>query len=156
MARAQSPTAERQEITQYADLLRAKQLFESFGAMFLWCLSRAWRCTCAGWKAELNPPGSTVAPRFHERGRCHDVAAARRRCRIYLGLFVHGQQVFHWIGLAGLPVVALLGFRSLALVGAPVLPFPPLYPAWFEALSIGTAVPALSFSPDGLQRARSR
>jgi len=71
------------------------------------------------------------------------------------GILVRGQHRIHWIGLAGLPVAGLLAFRSLAVVGAPVLPFPPLYPAWFEALAIVIAVRALSFHADGWRRARS-
>jgi hypothetical protein len=71
------------------------------------------------------------------------------------GILVRGQHLIHWIGLAGLAVAGLLAFRSLAVVGAPVLPFPPLYPAWFEALAIVLAVRALSFQRGGGWRARS-
>ena len=68
------------------------------------------------------------------------------------GILVRGQHLIHWIGLAGLAVAGLLAFRPLAVVGAPVLPFPPLYPAWFEALAIVLAVRALSFPADGCGR----
>jgi hypothetical protein len=56
------------------------------------------------------------------------------------GILVRGQHASRWIGLTGCPVVALLAFRALAVGGAPALPFPPLYPAWFEALAISMAV----------------
>jgi hypothetical protein len=47
-----------------------------------------------------------------------------------------------WIGWAGLFVAALLVVRSLILIGGPPLPFPLLYPAWFEALGITIAIRA--------------
>jgi uncharacterized membrane protein len=50
----------------------------------------------------------------------------------------HG--AMRWIGLAGLLVAALLVIRSLVLVGGPRLPFPPLYPLWFEVLAVGVAI----------------
>ena len=46
------------------------------------------------------------------------------------------------IGWAGLFVARLLVVRSLVLIGGPTLPFPPLYPAWFEALGITIAIRA--------------
>jgi hypothetical protein len=48
-----------------------------------------------------------------------------------------------WIGWAGLFVAALLVVRGLVLLGGPARPFPPLYPAWFEALGITIAVRAI-------------
>jgi hypothetical protein len=55
-------------------------------------------------------------------------------------ILVRSQRAIRWIGIAGLPVAALLMFRALAVAGAPELPFPPVYPAWFEALAICIAV----------------
>jgi hypothetical protein len=55
-------------------------------------------------------------------------------------VLVRSQLAIRWIGIAGLPVAALLIFRALTVAGVPELPFPPVYPAWFEALAIGTAV----------------
>ncbi len=55
-------------------------------------------------------------------------------------ILVHRKHASRWIGLAGFPVAALLTFRVLALGGGPALPFPPLYPAWFEALAISMVV----------------
>jgi hypothetical protein len=56
------------------------------------------------------------------------------------GILVRGQHASRWIGLTGFPVAALLAFRVLAVGGGPALPFPPLYPAWFEALAISMVV----------------
>jgi len=55
-------------------------------------------------------------------------------------ILVRGQRADRWIGLTGFPVAALLAFRALAVGGGPTLPFPPLYPVWFEALAISMAV----------------
>ena len=41
-----------------------------------------------------------------------------------------------WIGLAGFVVGGLLVVRSLAFIGVPALPFPPLYPVWFEVVGV--------------------
>ena len=41
-----------------------------------------------------------------------------------------------WVGLAGFIVAGLLVVRSLAFIGVPALPFPPLYPVWFEVVGV--------------------
>ncbi len=55
-------------------------------------------------------------------------------------ILLRNQHAIRWIGLLGLPVAALLSFRTATVVGGPELLFPPLYPAWFEVLAIGIAV----------------
>ena len=55
-------------------------------------------------------------------------------------ILIRGLPASRWIGLTGFPVAALLAFRTLTVAGGPALPFPPIYPAWFEALAISMAV----------------
>jgi hypothetical protein len=65
-------------------------------------------------------------------------------------ILVRGQRADRWIGLPGFPVAALLAFRALAIAGGPALPFPPLYPVWFEALAISMAVRELRGGDTGV------
>jgi hypothetical protein len=53
------------------------------------------------------------------------------------------QGATRWLGLAGLLVAGLLLGRTLVLIGGPALPFPPLYPVWFEVVAVTVAIDAL-------------